>query len=203
MSTQELPRRCLNTSLMCIVHYRQLPRRCLNTSLMCNVHSGSFHVLAQTLLSCAMSTQAACMLLPKQFSHVQCPLRQLACRCPNTSLMCNFHSGSFHTHTHKKYNFLKFNWITGSPPKFDTLLASWYPTYKQSFIISHSSCAEQYGDMSLERLTHTHTTAGVQLHVVGHTSIIFLSDIRIHNIIVSILCIFIQIGITLIGNPNT
>ena len=44
--------------------------------------------------------------------------------------------------------FFKFNWVTESPPKFDTLLASWYPTCLQSFIISHSSCAEQYGDMS-------------------------------------------------------
>ena len=51
--------------------------------------------------------------------------------------------------------------------------------YMQSFIISHSSCAEQYGDMSADTQTHTHTrththtikppTAGVQL--VGHTSI--------------------------------
>ena len=39
--------------------------------------------------------------------------------------------------------FLKFNWVTGSPPKFDILLAVWYPTYMQSFIISNSSCAEQ------------------------------------------------------------
>ena len=42
-----------------------------------------------------------------------------------------------------------------------------------SFLISHSSCAEQYGDMSSDTHTHTHTikppTAGVQL--VGHTSI--------------------------------
>ena len=46
-----------------------------------------------------------------------------------------------------------------------------------SFIISHSSCAEQYGNMSSDTQTHTHThshtikppTAGVQL--VGHTSI--------------------------------
>ena len=70
-------------------------------------------------------------------------------------------------------NVLKFNWVTGSPPKFDTLLASWYPTYMQSFIISHSSCAEQYGDMSADTQTHSHTnkppTAGAQL--VGHTSI--------------------------------
>ena len=42
-----------------------------------------------------------------------------------------------------------------------------------SFIISHSSCAEQYGDMSSDTQTHTHTikppTAGVQL--VGHISV--------------------------------
>ena len=79
---------------------------------------------------------------------------------------------------------LKFNLVTGSPPKVDTLLASWYPTYMQSFIISHSTCAEQYGDMSADTHTHTYThghtdslthahtvttpTAGVQL--VGHTS---------------------------------
>ena len=43
---------------------------------------------------------------------------------------------------------------TGSSPKFDTLLASWYPTYMQIFIISHSSCAEQYGDMSADTQTH-------------------------------------------------
>ena len=52
-------------------------------------------------------------------------------------------------------NVLKFNWVTGSPPKLYTLLASWYPTYMQSFIISHSSCAEQYGD--IVSLTHTLT----------------------------------------------
>ena len=51
--------------------------------------------------------------------------------------------------------FYKFNWVTGSPPKFDTFLASWYPTYMQSFIISHSSCAEQYSDMCTD--THTHS----------------------------------------------
>ena len=47
----------------------------------------------------------------------------------------------------------------------------------QSFIISHSSCAEQYGDMSADTQTHSHThshtikppTARVKL--VGHTSI--------------------------------
>ena len=55
------------------------------------------------------------------------------------------------------------------------MLAVWYPTYMQSFIISHSSCAEQYGDMSADTQmwTHRHTikppTAGVEL--VGHTSI--------------------------------
>ena len=54
-----------------------------------------------------------------------------------------------HVFGHKPVKtFFKFSWVTGSPPKFDTLLASWYPTYMQSFIISHSSCAEQYGDMS-------------------------------------------------------
>ena len=73
----------------------------------------------------------------------------------------------------KMSNVLKFNWVTGSPPKFETLLASWYPTYMQSFIISHSSCAEQYGDMSADTQIHTLTikppTAGVQL--VVHTCI--------------------------------
>ena len=54
--------------------------------------------------------------------------------------------GYTHTHTIK---FIKFNWVTGSPPKFDTLLAVCYWTYMQRFIISHSSCAEQYGDMIL------------------------------------------------------
>ena len=72
--------------------------------------------------------------------------------------------------------FLKCNWVTGSPPKFDTLLASWYPTYIQSFIISLSPCAEQYGDMSSDTQTHSHTikppTAGVRQ--VGHTSINYL-----------------------------
>ena len=56
----------------------------------------------------------------------------------------------------KKSPFFLFNWFTGSPPKFDTLLVSWYPRYMQSFIISHPSCAEQYGNMSSDRLTHTH-----------------------------------------------
>ena len=71
-------------------------------------------------------------------------------------------------------NKTKFNCVTGSPPKCDTLLASWYPTYMQSFIISHSSCAEQYGEwLRTHRLTHSHTikppTVGVRQ--VGHTSI--------------------------------
>ena len=49
--------------------------------------------------------------------------------------------------------------------------------YMQSFIISHSSCADQYGDMSADTQTHSHThthshtnkppKAGVQL--VGYT----------------------------------
>ena len=57
--------------------------------------------------------------------------------------------GDMSSDGHKKTLILfLFNWVTGSPPKFDTLLASWYPTYMQSFIISHSSCVEQYGDMS-------------------------------------------------------
>ena len=46
----------------------------------------------------------------------------------------------------------------------------------QSFIVSHSSCAEQYGDMSSDTQTHSHTikppTAGVRQ--VGHTSIILV-----------------------------
>ena len=52
------------------------------------------------------------------------------------------------------FQFIKFNWVTGSPPKFDTLLAVWSWTYMQSFIISHSSCAEQYGDMCPDTYTH-------------------------------------------------
>ena len=68
---------------------------------------------------------------------------------------------------------IKCNWVTGSPPKFDTLLAVWYRTYMQSFIISHSSCAEQYGDMSPD--THTHTIKFIKFnwvttkiwHIVG------------------------------------
>ena len=66
--------------------------------------------------------------------------------------------------------------LIGSLPKFDTLLASRYLAYMQSFVISHSSCAEQYSDMSSDTQTHSHThaptikppTAGVQL--VSHTS---------------------------------
>ena len=61
-------------------------------------------------------------------------------------------------------SFFKFNWVTGSPPKFDTLLASWYPTYMQSFIISHSSCADQYGDMSADTQTHSHTHLRTHTH---------------------------------------
>ena len=53
---------------------------------------------------------------------------------------------------------IKCNWVTGSPPKFDTLLAVWYRTYMQSFIISHSPCAEQYGNMSSD--THTQGSYG-------------------------------------------
>ena len=49
------------------------------------------------------------------------------------------------------------------------------PEYMQSFIISHSSCAEQYGDMSSDTQIHSHTikplTAGVRQ--VGHTSLKF------------------------------
>ena len=45
-----------------------------------------------------------------------------------------------------------------------------------SFILSHSSCAEQYGDMSSDTHTHSYTikppTAGVRQ--VGHTSIHFV-----------------------------
>ena len=44
---------------------------------------------------------------------------------------------------------------TGSPQTLDTLLASWYPTCMQRFLISHSSCEEQYGDMSSERQNNT------------------------------------------------
>ena len=61
-------------------------------------------------------------------------------------------------------NVFKCNWVTGSPPKFDTLLASWYTTYTQSFIISHSSCAEQYGDcIHTHILTHSHTIESIQV----------------------------------------
>ena len=74
--------------------------------------------------------------------------------------ICRHVFGQTHsrTHTHKTLN------VAGSPPKFDTLLASWYPTYMQSFIISHSSCDEQYGDMSSDRLTRTHTNGLLQYH---------------------------------------
>ena len=66
-------------------------------------------------------------------------------------------------------NFLKMNWVIGSPPKFDTLLASLYLTYMHSFIISHSSCAEQYGDMSSEGLTHSDTHTFFKFNwVTGH-----------------------------------
>ena len=75
------------------------------------------------------------------------------------------------TDTQTSKNVLKFNWVTGSPPKFDTLLASWYPTYMQSFIISHSSCAEQYGDMSADRLTHACMHAHTHTHTHTHTHI--------------------------------
>ena len=51
------------------------------------------------------------------------------------------------THKNTKH-FFKFNWVTGSPPTFYRLLASWYPTYMHIVIISYSSCADQYGDMS-------------------------------------------------------
>ena len=42
-------------------------------------------------------------------------------------------------------NVFKFNWVTGSPPKFDALLASWYPTRHTCKV-----CAEQNGDMYSE-----------------------------------------------------
>ena len=64
---------------------------------------------------------------------------------------------------------LKFNWVTGSPPKFETLLSSWYSTCMQSFIISHSSCAEQYGDMSADTQTHTQTHTHTRTHTHTHT----------------------------------
>ena len=79
------------------------------------------------------------------------------------------------------YTFLKrllnlIYWVSGSPTTFDTVLASWYPTFMQSFILSHSSCDEQYGDMSSDTHTHLYTikppTAGVRQ--VGHTSIHFV-----------------------------
>ena len=64
--------------------------------------------------------------------------------------------------TQKTQICFQFHLVTGSSPKFDTLLASWYPTYMQSFIISHSSYAEQYGDMSSNRLTHSLTESHTQ-----------------------------------------
>ena len=72
----------------------------------------------------------------------------------------------------KKTN-LKKNVIgsLGQHKKFDTLLASWYPTYMQSFIISHSSCAEQYGDMSSDTRTHTHTQLNHQRLVSNQLAI--------------------------------
>ena len=70
----------------------------------------------------------------------------------HTCKVCAEQYGDMFSDGHKKTTktLKKFNWVTGSPPNFYTLLASWYPTYMQSFIISHSSCAEQYGDMSSE-----------------------------------------------------
>ena len=60
----------------------------------------------------------------------------------------------------------KCNCVTGSPPKFDTLLASWYPTYMQSFIISHSSCAAQYGDTPAD--TQTRSLTNSHIHTLTH-----------------------------------
>ena len=67
-------------------------------------------------------------------------------------------------------------------------------TYMQSFIISHSACAEQYGDMSADTQAHTYThshtnklpTAGVQL--VCHTSIINMSTGKYQSYI-QIICL--------------
>ena len=88
------------------------------------------------------------------------------------------------TDTIKPPNVFKFNWATGSPPKFDTLMASWYPTrYMRSFRISHSSCGEQYGDTSSDTQTYSHTirppTAGVWQ--VSHISITLFAVRHIHH----------------------
>ena len=70
--------------------------------------------------------------------------------------------------------FLICNWGTGSPPQFETLLASFYPAYIQSVIISHSACAEQYGDMSSQTQTHalTQTQLNHQLVVSDKSAIL-------------------------------
>ena len=65
---------------------------------------------------------------------------------------------------------LTINWVTGSPPQCDILLAVLYPTYYvyivgsivpdilgKSFIVSHSSCAEQYGNMTADTNIHSLT----------------------------------------------
>ena len=94
--------------------------------------------------------------------------------------------------------FLKrfFNLI-GSPQKFDTWLASCYPTYMQSFIISHSSCAEQYGDMFSDTQTHslTHTQLNHQWLVSDKSAIpvkhIFITDVhRCMSVILTNLVLF-------------
>ena len=76
--------------------------------------------------------------------------------------------------------FLKCNWVTGSPPKFDKSLASWYPTYilvhakfhNQPFIMRRAIWRHVFGQTNSS--THSHTikppTAGVRQ--LGHTSII-------------------------------
>ena len=73
--------------------------------------------------------------------------------------------------TNDKFNFFKrffkFKWVTGSLLQFDTLLASWYPTYVQSFIISHSS---SYDEQYLTHCWHhgTRHTCKVSLSAIHH-----------------------------------
>ena len=60
------------------------------------------------------------------------------------------------THTQLNQNVLKCNWVTGSPPQLDTLLASWYPnTCKVSKSAIQHVPSNMAPCLRTHRLTHT------------------------------------------------
>ena len=95
---------------------------------------------------------------------------------------CHHQNMFFQSFSHDIQNcafktFLKFNWVTGSPPKFDTvgiMVPDMHAKFhNQPFIMRRAIWRHVFGHTLTDSFTHSHTvkppTAGVQL--VGHTSI--------------------------------